>query len=106
MSGIEQPIIGQANIAQAFGVTRQTINKHRKMLMEYGVIWPIKRGRPPKKVYAAFPSAISYYCSYQAKQGKGVLDEPDKPVKRKEKTTRRWRANGHRVGANRRDVGG
>jgi hypothetical protein len=78
MGEVEEPIIGQACIAKMFGVSRQTICKKKKELLDAGVVWTVKRGRPPRLCYLAFPSVISWYCSYKAKRGEGVLDAPIK----------------------------
>lgn len=64
----ETAIFGWKAIAEMFGVSERTIYRRRKELENCGAVFYMMRGRPPRRMVAAFPSILKVWII--AKSGK------------------------------------
>jgi len=68
----ERALIGWKAIANMFGVTERTMISRRKELLEYGVIFYMHHGRPPRKRVCAFPSLLQRWVILKALDGRVI----------------------------------
>jgi hypothetical protein len=57
----EVALIGWKAIAKMFGVHEKTMQNRRRELLQYGAIFYMRHGRPPKKRVCAFPSLLKVW---------------------------------------------
>ena len=58
MQDMEEAVIGWANVARCLGCSERKVRNMKKELIEAGVIFETRRGRPPQKRIAFFPSVL------------------------------------------------
>ena len=69
---IEEAITGWANVARCLGCSERKVRSMKKELIEAGVIFETRRGRPPQKRIAFFPSVLRRWTGVKARKGERV----------------------------------
>ena len=66
---MEKVVIGWDQIAAMFGVSKRTMLRKREELRQCGAIFYMYRGRPPRRVVAAFPSFLKTWACLKSSEG-------------------------------------
>jgi len=66
---MEEIIRGWDNIGKFFGVSARTMQRRRKELVNAGVIFYKKVGKPPRKIVCAFPSMLKAWIARKTAKG-------------------------------------
>lgn len=68
----ERALVGWKAIADMFSLSERAMISKRKELLEYGVIFYMHHGRPPKKRVCAFPSLLQRWVIMKALDGRVI----------------------------------
>lgn len=69
---IEEAITGWENVARCLGCSERKVRSMKKELIEAGVVFETRRGRPPQKRIAFFPSVLRRWTGVKARKGERV----------------------------------
>jgi|GEM_PF-2462609 len=69
---LEEAVIGWAKVALCLGCSESKARKMKKELIEAGVVFETRRGRPPQKRIAFFPSVLRRWTGVKARKGERV----------------------------------
>ena len=69
---IEEAETGWANVARCLGCSERKVRSMKKELIEAGVVFETRRGRPPQKRIAFFPSVLRRWTGVKARKGERV----------------------------------
>ena len=69
---LEEAVIGWASVARCLGCSESKVRKMKKELIEAGVVFETRRGRPPQKRIAFFPSVLRRWTGVKARKGERV----------------------------------
>lgn len=58
---METPLKGWKQIGKFLGKTERTIKRKKEKLLRYGAIWETMEGRPPHKIWCAYPTTLRQF---------------------------------------------
>jgi predicted transcriptional regulator len=72
LNDLEEAAIGWASVARCLNCSESKVRKMKKELIEAGVVFETRRGRPPQRRIAFFPSVLRRWTGVKARKGERV----------------------------------